>query len=565
MPLAWRCGRWLVRGVVAGAVVLPLLLSLGLALSEAVSRSAWRDLLDDPQTWPALRASVVTAVLSTALAVAGCLLLVTRLWGRPLWRRVQQRLPVMLAVPHAAMAIGLLLLWMPGGWVARLLAPLAGWSAPPDWRTVNDPGGLALTLALALKELPFLLWTTAAMLNRPDVTRRTAQQLALGRSLGYPAAQVWWRVVWPQWLGALAWPVLAVAAYSLTVVDMALILGPATPPTLAVLAWQWLLDADPQRNAQGAAAACLLALLLVAMSALVWLIGRAGQGVLTRRRVAGPPDARRDSSAVTTRLNAVAARLTESLATAGLWWTYLLVGAALAVASVSGVWRFPALLPQAWSGAAWGLVFQSAGTVQTTALLALASSTLALGLTVAWLEATPPAWDRAATALALVPVLVPGLLLMVGVYRLMLALRLDGTLTGLVLVHTWMALPYVLVGVLPVWRRFDPRWAWVALSLGASRSGFGWRVKRVMLAAPLASAWAVGWAVSVAQYLPTLFVGAGRHATVTTEAVTLAAGGQRDMAAAYAVLQAALPLLGFGLAAWVGRRAVAVVSEELAS
>jgi putative thiamine transport system permease protein len=32
----------------------------------------------------------------------------------------------------------------------------------------------------------------------------------------------------------------------------------------------------------------------------------------------------------------------------------------------------------------------------------------------------------------------------------------------------------------------------------------------------------VGFAVSVAQYLPTLFVGAGRFNTVTTEAVTLA-------------------------------------------
>jgi putative thiamine transport system permease protein len=55
---------------------------------------------------------------------------------------------------------------------------------------------------------------------------------------------------------------LAVLAYSLTVVDMALVIGPTAPPTLAVLAWQWLLDGDVAINAQGAAAAGALAALL---------------------------------------------------------------------------------------------------------------------------------------------------------------------------------------------------------------------------------------------------------------------------------------------------------------
>jgi putative thiamine transport system permease protein len=61
--------------------------------------------------------------------------------------------------------------------------------------------------------------------------------------------------------------------------------------------------------------------------------------------------------------------------------------------------------------------------------------------------------------------------------------------------------------------------------------------------------------VSVAQYLPTLYVGAGRFNTVTTEAVNLAAGGQRSLTAAYAWLQWLLPVLVFALAArWSHRR-----------
>jgi putative thiamine transport system permease protein len=74
-----------------------------------------------------------------------------------------------------------------------------------------------------------------------------------------------------------------------------------------------------------------------------------------------------------------------------------------------------------------------------------------------------------------------------------------------------------------------------------------------LLRSALAASFAVAFAVSVAQYLPTVYVGAGRFGTVTTEAVTLAAGGQRSLVAAYAGLQWLLPALVFGLAAVMGR------------
>ena len=58
----------------------------------------------------------------------------------------------------------------------------------------------------------------------------------------------------------------------------------------------------------------------------------------------------------------------------------------------------------------------------------------------------------------------------------------------------------------------------------------------------------MGFAVSTAQYLPTLFAGAGRVVTVTTEAVTLSSGGDRRVIGVFAVLQAVLPLAAYGLA-----------------
>ncbi len=102
-----------------------------------------------------------------------------------------------------------------------------GWSAPPDWPTVNDANGIGLTLVLIFKETPFLLWSTVALLARPELALQLRGWLASGRTLGYSDGALWWRVLWPLLLPRLAWPLLAVLAYGLTVVDLALIVGPA--------------------------------------------------------------------------------------------------------------------------------------------------------------------------------------------------------------------------------------------------------------------------------------------------------------------------------------------------
>jgi len=69
-----------------------------------------------------------------------------------------------------------------------------------------------------------------------------------------------------------------------------------------------------------------------------------------------------------------------------------------------------------------------------------------------------------------------------------------------------------------------------------------------MLLHPVLVGFAVGFAVSVGLYLPTLFAGAGRIATLTTEAVTLAGGADRRLVGVTALLQAGLPLLIYGAA-----------------
>ena len=569
---AVAAGQWLARIAAALLFALPIALALPLAVGEGLASAAWQDLMDDPQ-WPrALMLSVQTALLSTSFALALTLWLVAQLHASRWWTRLGAGLAPLLAVPHAAFAIGMAWLIAPAGWAARLIAPWLGWDAPPAWTTVNDAQGLALVAVLVFKELPFLLWSALALLTRPEVAATLSRDIMVARSLGYTARSWWWRVGWLWWAPRLAWPLLAVLAYSLTVVDLALIIGPGAPPTLAVLAWQGLSDGNVARNAQGAAMALLLGAVLAALVFIAWLLWRAVAPLWRARstrgdrpRVAAREHENEHAKAHTQDRTNQQARQQAQLpqqphrpraamaVVLAVLAVYGAVVVSIVVMSIAGVWRFPALWPQL-SASHWQTVFESAGTVAFTAALAFSAAAAALALTVAWLEAAPARWDATLTPLVLAPLVLPQLLLMVGLYRGALWLGLDGTWLGLWWVHLLMLLPYVFTALAPSWRSFDARYALTALTLRRSRLAFHWRVKWPLLAAPLASALAIAFAVSVAQYLSTQFIGAGRHATLTTEAVTLASGGQRSLAAAFALLQAVLPALGFALAYAVGRR-----------
>ncbi len=522
-------------------VVVPLLWSLWGAVLAGIDAAAWAALRRDTQAPHALAMSLWTGVASSTLAVGTAAWVLSRSVGQPVWPRMVRWLGPMLAVPHAAFAIGLVFLVAPSGWLLRVLSPWAtGFAAPPPWLTTQDPWGLGLIAVLAFKEVPFLLWTAMAHLQRPDVAQRLQRELQLAHTLGYSPGAAWWRVGWPQLWPRLATPMLAVLAYSLTVVDVALVIGPTSPPTLAVLAWQWLIDASPATNAKGAAAAWLLGAALCLCASAAWLATRLP--LWRARWVRGAPRA--------TVLSATAPTGLVLWLMAGVYGAVLV---ALLVGSVFGYWPFPALLPHSWTLDAWQSVWGSRRTLLTTVWLGLASALAALVWVVAWLEFAPPRWNTPLRALLMVPLVLPAVLWVVGLHRLALDWGVDAHGLGVWLAHTLAALPYVWMALAGAYTGFDVRLHQIAASLGHGRWVFLTRIKWPLLRAALGASFAVGFAVSVAQYLPTLYVGAGRFATVTTEAVNLAAGAQRSLTAAYAWLQWLLPVLVFGVAAQLGR------------
>jgi putative thiamine transport system permease protein len=549
---------WLLALIAA----LPIGAALWAVGAQMLHAAAWQALWADPQTWRAWGMTLWTGLASTTLAWITVAHVLASGFIRQQLGRWLSHLPALLATPHAAMAIGLVLWLSPSGWVLRLVSPgLTGFDAPPPWFTTQDPWGLGLILALWLKEVPFLLWVAATQMQREDLRRRWQAEYALAQTLGRTPAQAFAQIVWPQLAPRLRWPLLAVQAYGLTVVDMALIIGPATPPTLAVLAWQWLSDADLLTQLQGVAAAGWLTgtvlvwgvLMVVALKAFAAMRpfasrGKRPQSQATDRKCSLPQK-------TPTWVLHFCRRL--PLQPNAIWTTILTIYAAvwfaLAVGSVSGVWPFPQVWPELWTLNAWQQVSSSAHTVWTTLGLGVASASVCLLWSVAWLELAPRRWQQALQPWFLLPLVLPSVLWVVGLYSLALHTRLEGQWLGLSLAHAVMVLPYVLLALVPAYQAVDPRQAALVASLGHGRWVYLWRVKWPLLKRAIASAWAVGFAVSVAQYLPTLYVGAGRFATVTTEAVTLAAGAQRSLMSAYAALQMLLPIAAFALAAWLGR------------
>ena len=103
------------------------------------------------------------------------------------------------------------------------------------------------------------------------------------------------------------------------------------------------------------------------------------------------------------------------------------------------------------------------------------------------------------------------------------------------------------------WRSLDPR-----ISKSASALGVGPLKQLLFLKIPILipsilAASAIGISVSIAQFLPTLFVGAGRISTLTTEVIALSYGSDRRILGVVATLQALVPWIAYAGAFFISR------------
>jgi len=518
--------------------VLPAFGYLPVLGSRSFSLDPWTALFDYPGFRTALTLTIgvgfLASVISFLLAVGFCAMMVETRFVR----RLQSILPPLLATPHVAIAIGFAFLIAPSGLLVRMISPWAtGWDRPPAISTINDAYGISLIAGLVLKETAYLILMILAASGQAAVK----SMLQAARSLGYASTRAWVSVVLPQIYPQIRLPIYAVLAFSLSNVEVALILGPGNPPPLAVVAVRWFSSYDLAFFYPAAAAATLQFLIVVSGIGL-W---RAMEFAVSRlhRRLSARGVRRGMSDGVAHAAGWIAsATMILALSTiviVGLW-------------SVAHIWRYPSTLPSEWSLATWGRYGASALSIAgTTTIIAAASVAVALVLVLSCLENEQRQGirvGRSALWVLYIPLLIPQIAFLFGAQMLLVRLSLDATMFAVIWAHLLFVLPYVFLSLADPYRALDPRYARIAAALGASPMRTFFTVKLPMLARPIAVACAIGFAVSVALYLPTLFAGAGRIVTLTTEAVSLSSGGDRRVIGVFAFIQAILPLAVYAAA-----------------
>lgn len=539
----------LVVGGIAG-IVLPAFGYFPVLGGNAWSLDPWRALIAYPGLVSATRASLIAAFI--ALPVALGLALVMLAWIAPagtirpgLPDSLAKVLSWLLSTPHAAFAIGLAFLLAPSGWLVRIAALALPIATPPGYVLPHDRWGLALAVGLVLKEMPFLLFAALTALRQVDAPRL----LAVGVGLGYRPDAAWFKLVLPRVYGLMRLPIYAALAYALSAVDMAIVLGPTTPPTVAVLALT--LTHDPDLAARFPAAALALAHLALTLAALgVWYAIERAAAALLRPILS---DGHRAPSA----LAHLVVRMSRALALIAIGGGALAI-LSLPIWSLTATWRFPDAWPDCCSLAAWQRALPALGPPLWDSLsIGIVVTGLALLAAIAWLEMERHRTAiaiRAGRTIAALPLLVSDVAFLMGVQILLLAIGFGGGWAPTALAHGLFVFPYVLLALADPWAKLDPRYERAALCLGTPP----WRVLlavRVPLLLPaLSFAAALGLAVSLSLYLPTIVMGGGRVATLATEAIALASGGDRRIVGVYGTAQAAMIWAGFVAAYLVARR-----------
>ncbi len=545
--------------IVAGLIgtILPSLNYLPVIGHTQVSLSVWFDFFSYPGIQTSTFVTIFSGITASFVVVCFTFLFISVSHGNALWKFFEKILSPVLSIPHAAFALGFGFLIAPSGWLIRLVSPLlTGFNTPPDWILLNDPAGISLTIALVIKEFPFLIMVTMGAMGQLDIKKT----LFVGRALGYKKEQIWLKILIPRLYPHLRLSIFAVIAYSLSVVDMAILLGPSAPSSLSVMILKWFNDPDVNFKLLASAGSLFLFFIVLLSILFVYLLERPARVVLQPWITNG-------------NRRSFVALFKPIISFTGICIIIFTIisSVILVIWSFSWQWRFPDFLPATWTLKFWakGLV-SSFDPVITTLLTGVASAFLGLLLTIGCLEydvnsgknQTDQNQIRQNKAknyttyihyFLYLPLLVPQITFMAGIQLLLVIMNLDGYWITLMGSHLLFVLPYMFIALSATYLSFDKRVTDQAILLGRSYARVLFIIKLPMLLKPILFSFAIGFSVSVAQYIPTMLVGAGRFTTITTEVVNIASGSDRRIMAVYALIQQCLPLIMFAMAIIIPR------------
>jgi ABC-type spermidine/putrescine transport system, permease component II len=115
----------------------------------------------------------------------------------------------------------------------------------------------------------------------------------------------------------------------------------------------------------------------------------------------------------------------------------------------------------------------------------------------------------------MLPMLIPLILIAIGCFFVYAKIGLNGTTTGLVMAHTVLALPFVVIAVLSGFASYDMNQERVAQSLGASRPWAFLTVTLPQIKLSVMSGALFAFVTSFDEVVIALFISGGQNATLT--------------------------------------------------
>ena len=158
------------------------------------------------------------------------------------------------------------------------------------------------------------------------------------------------------------------------------------------------------------------------------------------------------------------------------------------------------------------------GATKTSLIAAVLTTVIAtpLGSLCAYgLHCSTPRIRSTAQILVIMPIVVPVILIAVGVFSLYAKLGLNYTLTGIVIAHIALALPFVIVTVMSGLQNYDFDQELAARSLGASRAYALWTVTVPQVKFSIQTGAFLAFITSLDEVVISMMVSGGENATIT--------------------------------------------------
>ncbi len=500
---------------------------------NSITFSFWVDWFEHSSSIYSSLLSVYIAFISSALALFFAWIFLA-VFHHPKRKKYYGWVILILALPHLALAYGLQSTYKSSGIISSILS-LAGFGE----RSFDAAGSSQIMMMIAtlvIKETAFLIFIATAELSKLNVE----QILRSGYVFGYSKFNSYTKLILPQIHSAMKLAILMVMSYALVAVEIPLVFSGIRQQPDSINVYNEFVNPQSLSSFLTGFAGSIWLIVLFGVTYLLWTLMIRGVKWLGQFYLVS---GNRRSPAVETVLPVII-----------LFCLILCCALPLIVQvlwSFTGVWRYPAILPQAYSASNYaeslpGLALSAFNSL----ILAFCASALGLILAVAIIELfgkEKNTISRSIKAVTVLPLILPQLSFLFGFQILLESIDISGTWAAMIWSNFIFCFGYCYLIMLGHDQEKNERYMYTAYSLGISRVRAWFKVKLFLMLPTIKVALGLSMSVSLMLYLPTLFSSSGRYMTLVTEMIGLLNSSNPKYIATYSITLAIIPCIIFYL------------------